>query len=46
VLGPGIVALQPNVSVGGQVIEGGVTSIILVIVCVQVAELPQASVAL
>jgi hypothetical protein len=36
--GCGIVALQPSVSVGGQVIEGGVTSIILVIVCVQVAE--------
>jgi hypothetical protein len=36
--GCGIVALQPNVSVGGQVIVGGVTSTILVMICVQVAE--------
>jgi hypothetical protein len=46
VLGSGIVALQPSVSVGGHVIEGGVTSTILVMICVQVAELPQSSVAL
>ena len=43
--GAGIAALHANGSVGGHVIVGGVTSTFLVINCVQVAELPQASVA-
>ena len=42
----GITALQPSVSVAGQLIEGAVTSTIRVIVCVQVALLLQPSVAL
>jgi hypothetical protein len=43
--GAGTVALQPSVIVAGQVIDGGVTSTILVIVCVQTAELLHASTA-
>ena len=43
--GAGTVALQPKVRLAGQVIDGGVTSTILVIVCVQAAELPQPSTA-
>jgi hypothetical protein len=43
--GAGTVALQPRVIVAGQLTDGGVTSTILVIVCVHTAELPQASTA-
>ena len=43
--GAGTVALHPNVTVAGQVIDGGVTSTILVMVCEQVALLPQPSTA-
>ena len=42
----GSVALHPSVTVGGQVMVGGVMSTILVIVCEQVAVLPHASVAM
>ena len=43
--GAGTLALQPNVRLAGHVIDGGVTSTTLVIVCVQTAELPQPSTA-
>ena len=43
--GPGTVALHDNSTLAGQVMRGGVASIFLVIVCVQVAVLPHASVA-
>jgi hypothetical protein len=43
--GTGTVALQPRVILEGQVIDGGVTSTVLVIVCEHVALLPQASIA-
>ena len=45
IFGTGTVALQPSVRLAGQVIVGGVTSTILVMVCVQTAELPQPSTA-
>ena len=45
ILGAGITPLQPTAIGAGQVIVGGVTSTFLVINCVQVAELPHASVA-
>ena len=44
--GGGTGALQISADGGGQVITGGVVSTVLVITCVQVAVLPQASVAL
>ena len=44
-LGAGTVALHPRVMLAGQVIVGGVLSIILVIICEHVAELPQPSTA-
>ena len=44
--GGGIGALQISVGGGGQVMVGGVVSTVLVMVCVQVAVLPQASVAI
>ena len=44
--GAGTVGLQPGrLTAAGQLIVGGVVSIVLVIVCVQSAEFPQASVA-
>jgi hypothetical protein len=43
--GAGTVALQPRVTLAGQVIDGGVISTVLVIVCEQVALLPQPSTA-
>jgi hypothetical protein len=43
--GAGTGALHPRVTLAGQVIDGGVTSTVLVIVCVHTAELPQASTA-
>ena len=46
VFGAGIDALHESASVAGQVIVGGVTSILRVIVCVHVALLPHSSVAL
>ena len=44
--GGGTGALQISAGGGGQVMVGGVVSTVLVIICVQVAVLPQASVAL
>ena len=44
-LGAGTVALQPSARVAGQVMDGGVTSTVLVIVCVHTAVLPHGSVA-
>ena len=45
-LGAGTVGLHPGrFTVGGQVIVGGVVSTVLVIVCVQSAVFPHASVA-
>ena len=41
----GTVALHPSVRVAGQVIVGGVTSTVLVMICVQVVELPHVLVA-
>jgi hypothetical protein len=43
--GAGTVALQPSVTLAGQLIDGGVTSTVLVMVCEQVALLPQPSTA-
>jgi len=46
IFGAGTTGLQPgNTTFAGQVIVGGVTSTVLVIVCVQVDELPHTSVA-
>ena len=46
IFGAGTTGLQPgNTTFAGQVIVGGVVSTVLVIVCVQVAELPHTSVA-
>ena len=45
-LGAGTVGLHPgNTTAAGQVIVGGVTSTVLVMVCVHVAVLPHASAA-
>src|SRR4029079_11537436 len=45
-VGAGTIALHPaSVTFAGQVMVGGVVSTVLVMVCVQVAVLPQASVA-
>ena len=44
--GGGTGALHISAGGGGQVMVGGTTSTVLVIICVQVAVLPQASVAL
>ena len=46
ILGGGTGALHISAGEAGQVITGGVVSTVLVIVCVQVAVLPQPSVAL